>query len=35
MTKFRLANPCQNKESKMTKETKEMLMNAFKHIPLF
>ena len=33
MTKFRLANPCQNKESKqkknMTKETKEILMNVF------
>ena len=32
MTEFRLANPCQNKESKqknMTKETKEMLMNVF------
>ena len=30
MTKFRLANPCQNKESKqkkLEKETKEMLMS--------
>ena len=35
MTKFRLANPCQNKESKqnMTKETKEMLMNVFSTRP--
>ena len=39
MTKLRLANPCQNKESKqkknMTKETKEMLIVSFQHIPLF
>ena len=36
MTKFRLANPCQNKESStrnMTKETKEMLMNVFSTHP--
>ena len=34
MTKFILANPCQNKESKQ-KETKEMLMMSFQHVPLF
>ena len=40
-TRFRLANPCQNKESKQDfetwqKETKEMLMNAsFQHVALF
>ena len=36
MTKFRLANPCPNKESKqkkMTKDTKEMLMNVFSTRP--
>ena len=36
MTKFRLANPCQNKESSrrnMTEETKEMLMNVFSTRP--
>ena len=37
MTKFRLANPCQNKESigrrNMTKETKEMLINVFSTHP--
>ena len=39
MTKFRLANPCQNKEStkqkKRDKRDKEMLMMSFQHIPLF
>ena len=36
MTKFRLANPCQNMESKrkkMKKVTKEMLMNVFSTHP--
>ena len=36
MTKFRLANLCQNKESKhkkYDKETKEMLMNVFSTHP--
>ena len=36
MTKFRLANSCQNKTSKQkkqTKETKEMLMNVFSTRP--
>ena len=36
MTKFRLANPCQNKESKQKKhdkKTKEMLMNVFSTRP--
>ena len=36
MTKVRLDNPCQNKESKqkkMTTETKEMLMNVFSTRP--
>ena len=38
MTKFRLANPCQNKESKQKKhdkKTKEIPMNVFQHVPLF
>ena len=37
MTKFRLANPCQNEESKQKKrdqiETKEILMNVFSTRP--
>ena len=36
MTKFRLDNPCQNKESKQKKhdkETKEILMNVFSTRP--
>ena len=39
MTKFKLANPCQNKESKQKKhddiEPKEIPMNVFQHVPLF
>ena len=35
MTKFRLANPCQNKESKQKKYDKRDKRNAFQHIPLF
>ena len=38
MTKFRLPIPCQNKESKQKKhdkETKEIPMNVFQHVPLF
>ena len=41
MTKFRLANPCQNKESKHKKHGKRDKRNAndlwmsFQHIPLF
>ena len=37
MTKFRLANPCQNKESKQKKHDKrwqsEIQMNVFQHVP--
>ena len=39
MTKFRLANPCQNKESKQKKPDKRDKRNAneclFQHVPLF
>ena len=39
MTKFRLANPCQNKESKQKKHDKRDKRNAneclFQHVPLF